>query len=348
VRTYSSPDGAPVAERTTADGATGSTLYWVAANVDGTVDLEVDAGTGTVTRRYTDPYGNIRGAAPTWSDAHGFLNKPVSAATGLTTVGARLYDPVLGRFVSVDSVLAPGNPQQNNGYSYSANSPITMSDPSGGCYNVGSDSLSFHTNCVGSSGSAAGNGAAAAPGGGPSSKGASSSDFVPPLKGISSATTVTLNPPQSFVPPITGAFLARLFTAALAGALTSEGLVILSMKGDTGPGPVGANDESASSSASGGCDDFEEVCEDDWRKEVDEHYNSTGRTEPRNPTEAAAMNEVKAHPEYGEELRIELEDPRFAHLDGWIKMSRTVDDVEIHWNRNTWTGAVKDFKFKDR
>ncbi|GAB3586918.1 hypothetical protein GCM10027406_37850 [Leifsonia lichenia] len=66
-----------------------------------------------------------------WSSAHGYLNAPVSGLTGLTQLGARAYDPVLGRFVSVDPVLAPDNPQQNNGYSYAHNNPVTQSDPSG-------------------------------------------------------------------------------------------------------------------------------------------------------------------------------------------------------------------------
>jgi hypothetical protein len=31
----------------------------------------------------------------------------------------------------VDAVLAPFQPQQNNGYAYSNNNPVTLSDPSG-------------------------------------------------------------------------------------------------------------------------------------------------------------------------------------------------------------------------
>ncbi|WP_460633049.1 RHS repeat-associated core domain-containing protein [Leifsonia lichenia] len=49
----------------------------------------------------------------------------------VTQLGVRAYDPVLGRFVSVDPVLAPDNPQQNNGYSYAHNSPVAKSDPRG-------------------------------------------------------------------------------------------------------------------------------------------------------------------------------------------------------------------------
>jgi len=71
-----------------------------------------------------------------WSSPHGFLNQEQSAQTDLVQLGARAYDSTLGRFLSVDSVLAPMNPLQNNGYSYSANDPITKTDPSGACYSV--------------------------------------------------------------------------------------------------------------------------------------------------------------------------------------------------------------------
>ncbi|MCI0157205.1 RHS repeat-associated core domain-containing protein [Leifsonia shinshuensis] len=72
--------------------------------------------------------------------------------TGLTQLGARAYDPVLGRFLSVDPVLAPENPLQNNGYAYSANNPVTNSDPDGKCYVAGKDSMNFKANCGGGAG----------------------------------------------------------------------------------------------------------------------------------------------------------------------------------------------------
>lgn len=59
------------------------------------------------------------------------MNKPTSTVTGLTQLGARAYDPALGKFLSVDPVLDLNDPQQNNGYSYSHNNPVTKSDPSG-------------------------------------------------------------------------------------------------------------------------------------------------------------------------------------------------------------------------
>jgi RHS repeat-associated protein len=54
-----------------------------------------------------------------------------SVSTGLTTVGARTYDPVIGKFLSVDPVIDTNLPQQNTGYTYSGNNPTTYMDPTG-------------------------------------------------------------------------------------------------------------------------------------------------------------------------------------------------------------------------
>jgi hypothetical protein len=42
-----------------------------------------------------------------------------------------MYDPVLGRFISVDPVMDLSDPQQWNAYSYSNGNPLTWSDPTG-------------------------------------------------------------------------------------------------------------------------------------------------------------------------------------------------------------------------
>jgi RHS repeat-associated protein len=70
--------------------------------------------------------------------------------TGLTHIGAREYDPAIGRFVSVDPVMDTADPQQWNGYAYANNSPITYSDPTGllptSCMDDGSNCSTHHTN----------------------------------------------------------------------------------------------------------------------------------------------------------------------------------------------------------
>jgi RHS repeat-associated protein len=55
--------------------------------------------------------------------------------TGLLYYGARYYDPVLGRFLSPDSIVPGGgaNSQMLNRYAYVGNNPINHTDPTGHC-----------------------------------------------------------------------------------------------------------------------------------------------------------------------------------------------------------------------
>ncbi|MEU6848824.1 RHS repeat-associated core domain-containing protein [Actinacidiphila alni] len=128
-RTYSA-GGVPVAVRTGKPG--GTTLSWIAGDQHGTSSLAVDAATQAVTKRYTTPFGAPRsGGSGNWPDDKGFLGKAADPDTGLTYIGARAYDPVTGRFISVDPALETDRPQTLNGYTYAANNPATDSDPTG-------------------------------------------------------------------------------------------------------------------------------------------------------------------------------------------------------------------------
>jgi RHS repeat-associated protein len=70
-------------------------------------------------------------SAPSWPNRDGFLNAPTNPFTATTRLGARDYNPSLGRFLSVDPVLDTDVPQQSVGYAYALNNPLTLSDPSG-------------------------------------------------------------------------------------------------------------------------------------------------------------------------------------------------------------------------
>ena len=51
---------------------------------------------------------------------------------GLINMNARLYDPVLGRFLSPDPIIqVPDFTQSYNGYSYAMNNPLSYKDPTG-------------------------------------------------------------------------------------------------------------------------------------------------------------------------------------------------------------------------
>jgi RHS repeat-associated protein len=124
-------NGVTVAEKNTVAGVAGSKLIWICANDQATPIVGIDDASGTATRRYLDPFGGQRGNAVTWTSSRNFLDKPISQLTGLVQHGLRAYDTTIGRFLSVDPVLAPANPQQNSGYNYGWNNPVSASDPTG-------------------------------------------------------------------------------------------------------------------------------------------------------------------------------------------------------------------------
>jgi hypothetical protein len=57
------------------------------------------------------------------------------------------------------------------------------------------------------------------------------------------------------------------------------------------------------------------------------------------------MEEVMADPKGTPITRIQMKESRWPSGQGWVKMTQTVNRVEIHWVQNTITGEVDDFKF---
>lgn len=125
-RYYPMPGGGTIVRRV--DG-----LSYLAADQHGTGQAAVDDAGGIRHRRST-PFGGSRGEQPPageWPTEKGFVGGTQDSTTGLTHLGAREYDPAIGRFISVDPVQDLADPQQWNGYSYANNDPITRSDPTG-------------------------------------------------------------------------------------------------------------------------------------------------------------------------------------------------------------------------
>ncbi|MGW0885527.1 RHS repeat-associated core domain-containing protein [Streptomyces sp. NPDC002671] len=129
---YYTANGQTIAVRTATSGVSGTKLSFLAADHHGTSSLALDSGAYAVTKRYSTPFGAPRGTQPaSWPDDKAFLGKPADDATGLTHIGAREYDPVIGQFISVDPLLILDQHQSLNGYVYANNTPVTASDPSG-------------------------------------------------------------------------------------------------------------------------------------------------------------------------------------------------------------------------
>lgn len=89
------------------------------------------------------PYGECRNSQP---EIENFPTDRLFTGqrydeTGLYYYGVRYYDPVIGRFISPDTIIPyPANPQSFNRYSYCLNNPLKYIDPSGHAVTInGSD-----------------------------------------------------------------------------------------------------------------------------------------------------------------------------------------------------------------
>ncbi|GEB54429.1 hypothetical protein GCM10017674_13410 [Streptomyces gardneri] len=129
-RTYPAPGGAVMRY---AYGTGAETLVAQTSDHQGSAYAEVALYGGQSVRiRKQDPFGNERGTAGANLQNHkGFLGKTRDDSSGFQPLGVRLYDPVVGRFLSVDPMLDLNDPLQSNGYGYAQNNPVTYSDPTG-------------------------------------------------------------------------------------------------------------------------------------------------------------------------------------------------------------------------
>ncbi|MER7969130.1 RHS repeat-associated core domain-containing protein [Streptomyces sp. NPDC096080] len=124
---YYTHEGETIAVRTS------SGFSFLLPDQQGTAMAAVAMTTLAVTRRKQLPFGQTRSSqTETIPGTRGYVGGTADP-TGLTHLGAREYDPALGRFLSVDPIINLDNPGQMNAYSYAGNAPVTKSDPTGKC-----------------------------------------------------------------------------------------------------------------------------------------------------------------------------------------------------------------------
>ncbi|MFI1941081.1 RHS repeat-associated core domain-containing protein [Streptomyces purpureus] len=114
--------------------AQGVTVDYLVSDRQNTGTLQIDAGGQQVTRRQYKPFGEVRTTGAGWQGARGYVGGQEDKATGLVNLGARQYDPTIGRFLNPDPLIVPGAPETWNAYAYAGNNPTTHSDPSGLCF----------------------------------------------------------------------------------------------------------------------------------------------------------------------------------------------------------------------
>ncbi|WP_406446857.1 polymorphic toxin-type HINT domain-containing protein [Streptomyces sp. NBC_01613] len=122
-----------IAGQTVATHSSDGRYTYLIPDRQGTGTLAIDSQSQQVTRRQYKPFGESRDQTGTWIGQQGYVGGTQDDNTGLTNLGAREYDPTIGRFLSPDPILDPGSPQGWNAYDYAGDSPVTASDPSGLC-----------------------------------------------------------------------------------------------------------------------------------------------------------------------------------------------------------------------
>lgn len=113
--------------------AAGETITYFHNDVIGSPVMATDVNGLQVWKETYRPYGDqLIDSAAAQNNKIWFAGKPFDDSTGLSYMGARYYDPTLGRFMGVDPVqLDPANLHTFNRYSYANNNPFKFYDPTG-------------------------------------------------------------------------------------------------------------------------------------------------------------------------------------------------------------------------
>jgi RHS repeat-associated protein len=127
-------NGARVAE-VDADQGTGQyETYYLVNDQVGSLQAATRGSDGAMVRRmHYQPFGEIFSTEGSgFTEAFGFAGSRSDRELGLGDFGARVYDPSLGRFLSMDPIIQDGlNPMDLNPYGYARGNPVTFADAGG-------------------------------------------------------------------------------------------------------------------------------------------------------------------------------------------------------------------------
>jgi RHS repeat-associated protein len=124
--------GVMVGTRTKLNAGSPTIAYYVVDHLGSIAVTTSDAGVLDCRITY-DPWGK---STPTCSTppTRGFTSEESinsGALVNLVNLNARVYDPVLARFMAADPISDPYAPQSLNLYTYALNSPVTLTDRTG-------------------------------------------------------------------------------------------------------------------------------------------------------------------------------------------------------------------------
>ncbi|WP_245176824.1 RHS repeat-associated core domain-containing protein [Flavobacterium aquidurense] len=138
--TYIGGDGysAPIISKS--DGANAASYLYLHRDYQGTILAITNSDGAVVEKRLFDAWGSIIKVLDGAGNAlagltvldRGYTGHEHLQSIGLVNMNARLYDPMLHRFLQVDNYIQnPSNTQNYNQYGYVLNNPLMYTDPSG-------------------------------------------------------------------------------------------------------------------------------------------------------------------------------------------------------------------------
>ena len=109
------------------------TVISLHSDISGSPLLATDASGNVLWKENYRPFGERqKNASSSWQNQIWFANKPYDATTGLSYMGARYYNPMIGRFMGVDPKGFDENSIYSfNRYAYANNNPYKFVDPDG-------------------------------------------------------------------------------------------------------------------------------------------------------------------------------------------------------------------------
>ncbi|WHI49536.1 RHS repeat-associated core domain-containing protein [Microbulbifer sp. MLAF003] len=111
------------------------TVTYLHTDALGSVVAASDEDGDLLWRKAYMPYGAIHASGQAKNPAVGYTGHVQDDDTGLTYMGARYYDPALGRFLQMDPASVLGhvesNPMMFNRYAYANGNPYKFIDPDG-------------------------------------------------------------------------------------------------------------------------------------------------------------------------------------------------------------------------
>ena len=307
----------------------GTQLYLY--NVRGDV-IQLLGFDGDVDKTYDyDAYGNEYARDLGDSNPFRYCGEYYDVETGFIYLRARYYDPMVGRFTSVDPIK-----DGLNWYSYCDNNPVNRIDPTGEAW--------YHW-AIGAAIVAACAVAVVVTAGGVLA-GATAVGMV--ASGMAATTTATTVAASTFLGSAT----------IYGGCVLSAGFESKSIQEFNDKGNWGTVAATAGGAVVGGL--FGYLVDRSYRHELNKVRTAgrgcTGRTEPQNRNEKSAMELVMTNPLHNAQdlSRIKkpiiMRDPRWSSSEGWVKMQRVIEHADgmktvIHFVYNEALGLYDDFKF---